>query len=351
MRQNPFTFGTMITEPDKFIGRRHELNLICTRLNGDQPQGSAIVGPRRIGKSSLLHYLYKPRVDEPLQPNDKCRVIFWDVSEGDCYTPAQFRTQLLDKLHQLDDASLDVSLLGRVRETLSRNPLDTSWAGLRDTLEALGWHPVVCLDEFEALLKRGFEDRFFSALRSWANAGLISWVTASAQRLDVLADNKGMTSPFFNLLATIELGELTDEEVLELLERTNVDGMMMSAREQKQIQHWTGNNPYHLQIAAFRWWEMKRTGRVKFKEIWQFLCQQPSPPARCGQSTDSRWPDWLTKPWQKIKQLWGMLDSFGGGFGGLILVGLLIAAAAALFLGHNDAAKAFTCTATGLLCP
>lgn len=33
---NPFTFGAMITDPDRFIGRRAELEIITARLNGNQ---------------------------------------------------------------------------------------------------------------------------------------------------------------------------------------------------------------------------------------------------------------------------------------------------------------------------
>lgn len=83
---NPFTFGPMITDPQRFIGRRAELAIITARLNGSQPQGSAIVGPRRIGKSSLLHYLYQPRQDETLRRtatvNDMAAVIQRTFTRG-----------------------------------------------------------------------------------------------------------------------------------------------------------------------------------------------------------------------------------------------------------------------------
>lgn len=76
---NLFTFGPMITDPDRFIGRRAELEIITTRLNGSQPQGMAVVGPRRIGKSSLLHYLYRPRAQEALRCAPNQQVIYVSI--------------------------------------------------------------------------------------------------------------------------------------------------------------------------------------------------------------------------------------------------------------------------------
>ncbi len=39
---NPYSFGTMITDPTRFVGRCAELATIMARLNGQQSEGSAI---------------------------------------------------------------------------------------------------------------------------------------------------------------------------------------------------------------------------------------------------------------------------------------------------------------------
>lgn len=95
---NPFTFGSMMTAPACFVGRRAELEIITARLTGPQAQGSAIVGPRRIGKSSLLHYLYRPRADEALRCAANQQAIYLDAQQGECTTPDRFRHTLTQKL-------------------------------------------------------------------------------------------------------------------------------------------------------------------------------------------------------------------------------------------------------------
>jgi hypothetical protein len=52
--KSPFTIGPTITKPEEFIGRKAEVNHIITRLR--TMQSCSVIGARRIGKSSLLHY-------------------------------------------------------------------------------------------------------------------------------------------------------------------------------------------------------------------------------------------------------------------------------------------------------
>ncbi len=54
---NPFTETHMIKVSTKFFGRKEEIHHIVNRLRN--MQSVAIVGERRIGKSSLLYHLYQ----------------------------------------------------------------------------------------------------------------------------------------------------------------------------------------------------------------------------------------------------------------------------------------------------
>ena len=53
--RNPFIVGVPITAPADFFGREREISFCLARLRG--MQSVSITGERRIGKSSLLHYL------------------------------------------------------------------------------------------------------------------------------------------------------------------------------------------------------------------------------------------------------------------------------------------------------
>jgi ABC-type phosphate/phosphonate transport system ATPase subunit len=52
---NPFQAGGRLRDPKHFVGRESELRQILSRVaNMDSV---SVVGPRRIGKSSILHHI------------------------------------------------------------------------------------------------------------------------------------------------------------------------------------------------------------------------------------------------------------------------------------------------------
>jgi AAA+ ATPase superfamily predicted ATPase len=55
MMVNPFSVRYVIKEAEAFYGRSAELTDLFTRLSA--MQSCSVVGPRRIGKSSLLYHL------------------------------------------------------------------------------------------------------------------------------------------------------------------------------------------------------------------------------------------------------------------------------------------------------
>lgn len=354
---NPFTFGSMITDPQRFIGRRAQLETITARLNGAQPQGSAVVGLRRIGKSSLLHYLYQPREDEELRPAEGLRVTYFSAAEGSCGTPEQFRATLVRALlHdlRLDRRTTEGRWLAELQEQLAAGG-PCPWDTTRKALDSLPFHPVVCLDEFEALLGDAFADRFFTALRNWANEGLLTWITASAQPLPELGDQHGRTSPFFNLLATVRLGDLTEEEANQLLAQANGTPHPFTPAQQRMVRRLAGANPYHLQVVCWQLWEAKAAGRrAKKNELRRFLCDQPNPPVACARRQLPH-PAWMlaggllilviilcvllewqapafaqrvrTAIWETLKAIWDALGQIGDSIGGLLLLLVVVAVA------------------------
>ncbi len=53
---NPFSNRAMIKNPDEFFGRKNELTTIFSRLSN--LQSCDVSGERKIGKSSLLYYIF-----------------------------------------------------------------------------------------------------------------------------------------------------------------------------------------------------------------------------------------------------------------------------------------------------
>ncbi len=77
---NPYTARAILKDPSAFVGRADELHDLFTLLAA--MQNCSIVGPRRIGKSSLLYYLTHPAVYSARLPDPARYVIaFMDLQE------------------------------------------------------------------------------------------------------------------------------------------------------------------------------------------------------------------------------------------------------------------------------
>ena len=77
---NPYTLRGMIRNPAEFFGRNRELREIFTLLG--RPASCSIVGPRRIGKSSLLYQISNPTVyTRDLAQPERYVFIFLDLLE------------------------------------------------------------------------------------------------------------------------------------------------------------------------------------------------------------------------------------------------------------------------------
>src|SRR5437763_1132862 len=85
---NPFYYGGHITNPYQFIGRKAELRRIFAALeiaHTGQMQSLSIIGPRRIGKSSLLYYLIQAYARYLLSPASY-RIAYISLQDADCKT-------------------------------------------------------------------------------------------------------------------------------------------------------------------------------------------------------------------------------------------------------------------------
>ena len=76
--------------------------------------------------------------------------------------------------------------------------------------------PVLCLDDFESLLKRTeeFDNGFYDNLRSLMNDNALMLV-ASRKELSVYGSEHRFVSQFFNLDHILQLSELTRDEAIQ----------------------------------------------------------------------------------------------------------------------------------------
>lgn len=251
---NPFAFGGRITDPSHFIGRQTELQRIFGALetaHTGQLQHISIVGPRRIGKSSLLYHvtqIYSQRLQQP----EKYRFVYIDLDNAHCHT-------------------LD-GLLGFILRQLGlpRNN-HTTLEHFQKEIELLnqkrGIYTVLCLDEFEHLTKRKeqFPSEVFEVWRSLGSGSKIAFVTASQTSLGELIQQGNLTSTFHNIFTHIPLGAFSEQDARALLAR-NTD-RAFTDNEQHQLLGLTEKHPARLQMAAQLLYEAKDKSNVDWKTL------------------------------------------------------------------------------------
>lgn len=256
---NPFYYGGKVS-PDRFVGRSQQLRRVFSCLeiaNTGQIQSISIVGPHRIGRSSLLNYIAH-RHAEFLQSPGSYRLAYISPHDANCHTVGEFLCTVLD--------SLGLSLHTHHNATLP----EFQEAILR--LKQSGIHAVVCLDEFEELLNAdSFSNEFFEVLRHLMSESALAFVIASTRPLSDLVSADKYTSPFFNIFTIVQIGEFmvyqgVDEadRIVELGRRCDHP---FSPSESRRMHKMAGRHPYKLQLAGSLIYEAKAAGPVKWKSI------------------------------------------------------------------------------------
>lgn len=236
---NPFFYGGRVS-PEQFVGRVKELRRIFAGLEvtyTGQMQSFSVVGPRRIGKSSLLFYVANKYADY-LQDAAPYRFAYLELQDARCHT----LTGLLDGI---------LAQLGAGERPGRASPLVEFQEAIL-ALKRSGALPVVLLDEFEELVHRReqFTLDFYESLRYLMNQHALALITASKTPLIDLAQTLGYTSPFFNIFTHLPLGELTAEEARQLVARGATCDRPFTPTEQMEILTLAGNHPYKLQLAG-----------------------------------------------------------------------------------------------------
>lgn len=235
---NPFNIRGGIRDDAAFFNRRRELQMLRDYIRGRQ--NCQLVGPRRIGKSSILLFVER-HCGEWVSD---ARVAYIDLQDPRCYTLAGW--------------------LKEVGEGLGLPSAPRSLADLMEAVEdllATGARPVLCLDEFGEMTRRPqeFPREVFMTLRAVGQRGL-SILTASPRRLSQLTDPADDTSPFFNTFPALQIGpfEAADAEAYLALRRPGAPEF--TERERERILEFAHGHPLALQAACFHVLSARRSG-------------------------------------------------------------------------------------------
>jgi uncharacterized protein len=236
---NPFIWRSGITKAEDFFDRENEQRTLRSYLRGGQ--NCQIVGPRRMGKTSVLRQIERV-ASEWVQG---AVVAYLDLQDARCFTLSGW--------------------LGRASRQLGLPAIAASLSEFADGIEEMaskGSRPVLCMDEFEEMTSRRdeFTGDFFLSLRSCGQQGL-SIVTVSQRPLSELTDRGDPTSPFYNTFPVLRLGPFSEADASDFVTLHRFGVPKFTEDEKRAILDFAKCHPLALQVACFRVLEAKENGK------------------------------------------------------------------------------------------
>ena len=182
---------------------------MAQRIAADSPQSVAIVGDRRIGKSSVLSYISHQTVAESyLEDPGQTLFLLMDFQQERRLTTETFIQSVCRHLGEklgdrIPPGTVDYDGLVSVVEELERS----------------GFRLILLLDEFDRVTRSSsFDADFFAFLRALGGHRNVAFVTSSSRDLQELCHTQEIAdSPFFNIFSTVQLGPLKEAEARELI--------------------------------------------------------------------------------------------------------------------------------------
>lgn len=213
--KHDFIVGPPIEQPRQFFGRERELRRIFGWWRATPLMHVSLVGVRRSGKTSLLHYL-RTITTTPASELRRGQRTDW-LPE-----PHRYRWIWVD----FQDPSM------RVRERLLPHllrgceievPEPCTLENFADAMDSHAWKSpcIVLMDELsEGLNSPELDQEFWYCLRSLLNSPTpvqLGFLVSSQEPPQQLAHERGKSSPFFNMFQTLKLGPFTEAEARELI--------------------------------------------------------------------------------------------------------------------------------------
>ncbi|OQW92907.1 MAG: hypothetical protein BWK78_00135 [Thiotrichaceae bacterium IS1] len=266
---NPFLHGNPVP-PAKLTDRDDEVRTIAGRISTGQ--STAITGPLRSGKTSLLHYLSASETQSELYGKDATQLIF-SALDGYALSSqlnlAQFWEYALKPLQERMNTQPSLStLLEETYQNCQQSKFENyEIEKLFDKLTQAKIHLVLMIDNIDGLLHHPHLNtpEFWGGMRALvfrSQGALVIIVTAniSLNQLTEGTQSSEFSLPYFNFLYEIVLGPLPEVEVDKLLQQGNT---YFTEDDYRFLKELAGGYPYLLQLTASTLWEMYAKGAEK----------------------------------------------------------------------------------------
>lgn len=269
--RNPYYNKALIREPDMFFGRTELLRRLYEAVS--YRQSASVVGPRGIGKSSLLWQASLAEKQARFAFDLRHHIfVFCDLREYLNKTSNDFFLSISRSIMiQCEKAGLSLQVKSKGEDAFS---------DLLDEIEARGYFTVLLLDSFDQITRNPhFDPTFFEFLRAHGSIGKVSYITASRAPLAEVCHTGIAGSPFFNIFYTYALEAFAPEEAWDLIrlpaERA---GRPFTDKEARTLLRLAGLNPYLLQRICYILYEYRQRpdyeeadekllGRLAYKEL------------------------------------------------------------------------------------
>lgn len=257
---NPFFHRGAIRHINDFVGRDAEVNQILGLLRNGQ--SVSLIGPRRIGKSSLLLHLCNPVVRESFGLNPAhCLFVMLDCQELAGSPPEEVYELLLDGL---------IDAAGQAGFNLDTTTQPGTYRALDRALQQVyqqGSSVVVLLDEFELLAaNQHLTPYFFARLRGLTTKYGLAFMTASQRPLfAITAEEAVLSSPFFNIFVTLPLGLFNLPEAQELFNKRLSQTILEFPPRVIEYLIWlVGLHPFFLHIGGYHAVQAANNSEIDF---------------------------------------------------------------------------------------
>jgi hypothetical protein len=247
---NPYYNTSALRNPNMLFGRTYLLRRIYSALANKQ--SISLVGLRHIGKSSLLHCLRQPELQQQFEYDFSHSIfVLIDLRE--------YRHKKSEDFFAAVSRQIILQCRGRLDLSSQEHSGEHEFSEILAQLDEQNFHIVLLMDAFDNVTRNpNFDLSFFSFLRSQATLGKVSYVTATIEPLHKVCHSSIEESPFFNIFGKYTLHPLDAKDAYTLATLpASQAGLSFTPQEVASVLDLAGRHPFFIQRVCYVLFEEK----------------------------------------------------------------------------------------------